>query len=209
MLCEASGVLGNNTRESFDIQEFRGFSICDEYAPLIFINKKDTYSAQVFTLIHEFAHLLLGFSGISNSGIINEHLELERWCNNFAAELLVPSESLTNSCISIEELEAIAKQYKVSAYVVLIQLRKAKLILPITFDKLWTALNNKIVKVTKSSGGNNLNNIKDRLSKRFACALINSTESGITLFTDAFRMLNVKGKSYWKLSHALIGGNVG
>lgn len=55
-----SGIVGNNTRRKLDIDEFRAFTIVDEYAPLIFINSCDSEKGKLFSLVHEAAHIWLG-----------------------------------------------------------------------------------------------------------------------------------------------------
>ena len=64
-----SSTVGNNNTRPLDINEFRGFALSDPYAPLIFINSSDSVSAQIFTMIHELAHIMLGESGISNEAM--------------------------------------------------------------------------------------------------------------------------------------------
>ena len=77
-----------------DLGEMRGFTMVDEYAPVITINSKDSDTGRIFTLMHEFAHLLIGSQGISNltfqprSGSVEDRTEV--FCNGVAAELLVP-----------------------------------------------------------------------------------------------------------------------
>ena len=82
--------LGHFTRP-LRVEEFRGFAITDEYAPIIFVNHADAPGARLFTLIHELCHIWIGQSGISDGDTHASRSE-EVLCNAVAAELLVPAE---------------------------------------------------------------------------------------------------------------------
>ena len=70
---------------------FRGFALADPIAPYIVINRQDAVSAWSFTALHEAAHLWLGKSAISDAF---GEAELERFCNQVAAAILLPANEL-------------------------------------------------------------------------------------------------------------------
>jgi Zn-dependent peptidase ImmA (M78 family) len=81
--------------------EMRGFAIPNDFAPAVLINSKDTHSARIFTLFHEFAHILLAAGGVSNLSFPNQMRSLEQdieiYCNFVAAEVLVPQSAFITS----------------------------------------------------------------------------------------------------------------
>ncbi|MCY4465544.1 MAG: ImmA/IrrE family metallo-endopeptidase [Chloroflexi bacterium] len=70
---------------------FRGFALADKYAPYIVINRKDAVSAWSFTALHEATHLWLGNTSVSGAW---GELEIERFCNQVAASILLPAHEL-------------------------------------------------------------------------------------------------------------------
>lgn len=92
ILVMRQGNLGHHTRP-LRVEEFRGFAMVDEYAPVIFINHSDALGARLFTLIHELCHIWTGQSGVSD-GDTNTHRQEEVLCNAVAAEFLVPEAEL-------------------------------------------------------------------------------------------------------------------
>ena len=94
---EASGILvmkqGNlgHYSKPLNVSEFRGFALFDPVAPIIFINTADAPAAQLFTLIHELAHIWIGQSGVSDANP-DTHRAEEVLCNAVAAEFLVPGQ---------------------------------------------------------------------------------------------------------------------
>lgn len=113
-------------------KEARAFSLVDKLVPLIVINHADTEAAQIFSLFHEYGHLLLGRSGIldftQEDRLSKEGRETERFCNQFAGVMLVPKSALMNTDIvgrhrtgtrwQDREISALASQFKVSEYVI-------------------------------------------------------------------------------------------
>ena len=92
VLVMMNGVVGNNTHRALKINEFRAFAMVDNYAPLIFINAADSYSGRIFSLLHEFAHILIGENSLYNDrfGGSRTSKNTEVICNAVAAEILVP-----------------------------------------------------------------------------------------------------------------------
>lgn len=192
-----SGIVGSNTRRSLDPKEFRGFAISDPLAPLVFINGKDTKAAQMFTLAHELAHIWLGETALSDVGPITmPSNKVEVWCNQVAAELLVPLSALQEAHDSFkslrEALDHLARWFKVSTLVILRRLHDAG---KLTREELWQAYNkevDRLLAISKKAGGNFYLTLPARVSRRFAQALVISTLEGQTLHRDAFRLLGFR-----------------
>lgn len=199
VLVMVSGVVGSNTHRVLDPEEFRGFALADDLAPLIFINGTDTKAAQMFTLAHELAHIWLGASGVSDpQAALQTDDETERWCNAVAAELLVPLAAIRQAHQPGEplrdEMQRLARNFKVSTLVVLRRLFEAGFIDQAT---LWETYQDELAHLrgrerTGAGGGDFYNTLGARVGKRFARALVASTLEGQTLFQDAFRMLGIR-----------------
>lgn len=127
-----SSVVKHATLRKLRVDEFRGFAISDRYAPLIFINSRDARAAQIFTLVHELAHIWIDVSGISDPAPLKRLKDLEnpteRFCNAVAAELLVPERSFVKMWNARESadtnLKKIGAFHRVSKIVAVIRARE-------------------------------------------------------------------------------------
>ncbi len=135
---EALGVLVLRTSE-VPLEEMRGFSLGSHDVPVVMVNALDAPAGQVFTLLHEFAHLTLRQGGLCDllepDG--NEGKRIEVWCNAVAGAILLPAASLLDDEIvrppgerewDDEVLADLARKYGVSREAVLrrlVTLRRA------------------------------------------------------------------------------------
>ncbi|MBI1831334.1 MAG: ImmA/IrrE family metallo-endopeptidase [Planctomycetes bacterium] len=209
MLVMVSGVVGNNNRRKLNPDEFRGFALSDDLAPLVFLNGADTKAAQMFTLAHELAHLWLGQSALSDvDPSSNPVHQVELWCNQVAAELLVPLAVLRQEYQQGEDLrhalDRLARRFKVSTLVILRRIHDAG---GLTQQLFWQTYREEVARlraIPKSSGGDFYLTQAARVGKRFARALIGNTLEGQTLHRDAFRLLGFsKHSTFRELGHSL------
>jgi len=191
-----SGIVGSNTRRKLDVDEFRGFALADEFAPLIFVNSADARSAQMFTLIHELAHIWLGESGISDVNMRSKS-KSECLCNRVAAEVLVPAaefkDAWQQSDDAYDEARRVARMFRVSTYVILIRALDIGTITSDQFDELSDYAQSQ-VRAAKSGGGDFYRTQGVRLGKRFTAAVVYSALEGRTTYVQAFRLLGVKSE---------------
>ncbi|MGR3914863.1 MAG: ImmA/IrrE family metallo-endopeptidase [Gammaproteobacteria bacterium] len=190
-----SSVVGSNNTRKLAVDEFRGFALADKFAPLVFINGTDTKAAQMFTLAHELAHIWLGENALTDASLRDRPSEaVEVWCNRVAAEFLVPLENLKkdmNSAIR-PDMRTLARDYKVSALVILRRLFDVGYFDRQEFKRAYAAEVARLREMPASAGGNFYPTTGARVSKRFARGLVMSTLEGRTSFTDAFQLLGIK-----------------
>jgi Zn-dependent peptidase ImmA (M78 family) len=209
VLVMVNGVVSNNNYRKLDPDEFRGFALSDPLAPLVFINGADTKAAQMFTLAHEIVHIWLGQSALSDIAPISTPThDVERWCNEVAAELLVPLAVLRSESRRNEELrdalDRLARRFKVSTLVILRRIHDAGVLKKEQFWRAYQQELDRLSAIAKSSGGDFYLTQGARVGKRFARALITSTLEGQTLHRDAFRLLGFsKLATFRELGHSL------
>ena len=199
VLVMISGIVGSNTHRKLDPEQFRGFALADPYAALVFVNGADSKAAQVFTLAHELAHLWLGSTALSDVDPESaRRFDEERWCNQAAAELLVPMDEFVTMFDAAGDLrpqvQSLAEHFRVSTQVILGRAREAG---ALTWDQFMSELRaerQRIAEIAaeKGGGGNYYNTKPVQVGKRFARELIASTLEGRTPYTEAFRLLDVK-----------------
>ncbi len=209
------GIVGNYTKRRLSVDEFRGFAIADRFAPLVFINSRDSKAAKNFTVIHELCHLWMGESGISNpqlrSRSVEEKNEVEVFCNRVAAEVLVPHGDLLNRWLPNAALEMnvtnLARHFKASRYVVL---RQAYQWNKITYPQFSAYLNTHPSLWRPSEGpdenadgGNFFNTLVSRTGKRFLNGVLGALNQSKVSYRDAAALLDIKIPTLKKIAERL------
>lgn len=200
-----NGIVGNNTHRKLNINEFRGFVLYEEIAPVIFINNNDSISAKIFTLIHEIVHILIGQSASFDlRNLQSANNEIEQFCDKCTAEFLVPAEGIINIYTQKTDLEELARYFKVSQIVILRRLLDTSLITQQEFYLQLKDLYEKELRITPSSRGIFYHTIPNRLSKRFLYILNSAVKNNTILFRDALRITNLSAKTYDNLINRTI-----
>jgi len=214
ILVVVNGIVGNNTHRTLDPDEFRGFVLVDDYAPLVFVNNADSKAAQMFTLAHELAHVFFGSSAafdLREMQPANEPTELS--CNRVAAEFLVPESELRQIWPFVkndpEPFQTIARQFKVS---VLVAARRALDLALINreaffqfYDDYLSDEHRKAVR--QESGGDFYANQNFRVGRLFASTVVRATQEGKLLYSEAFQLTGLYGKTFDHYVNSLRTGN--
>ena len=139
---ETNGIFVSRTsfihsRLKLDSDELQGFAIADPYAPFVFVNSDDWNAPQLFTLVHELAHIWIAATGISNEvepKLANKDKlhPVELFCNEVAANALMPKEIIFSFDTSVFQTSSTifkaAKTLGVSSFALLVRALNLNLI---------------------------------------------------------------------------------
>ena len=212
ILVMRNGVVRQSTNRALNVDEFRGFSIADPMAPVIFVNNVDSTSAQIFTLAHELAHIWIGRGGISDADLSIEGQglgDIEGYCNEVAAELLLPWSRLQTRwharTSNIDQwIKEVAREFHVSTVMVARQLWSHEAIKREEFFRFYAAEKAKWVKGdSEASGGNYYLSAPIRNSRLLTEAVLSSVSAAETSIRDASRLLGVKPANLLKLRESM------
>lgn len=200
VLVMVSSIVRSNTQRRLDLNEFRGFALPDNRAPLIFINSAGPKAAWLFTLVHELVHIWLGQAAISDARMDSQPThDIERWCSRVAVEVLVPLAALRdvykNDAPISDELIRLAQQFKVSTPIVLCRIRDACWLTDAEFRDAYGIELKKTKHPGRGKGesdGNFYNMHFMRVGKRFTHAIIADTVGQKTPFTESFYLLGLR-----------------
>jgi Zn-dependent peptidase ImmA (M78 family) len=207
-------------KDSFKQSEISGFCLRHDHFPVIVINNSATKTRQVFSLMHELAHLLFNRNGISrfdNAGIDDlppQDSAIERFCNSIAAEVLVPASDFE---IAVREwnldprqagddaFAALARRYHVSRSVILrrfLDQGRVSETFYLQKDRDWAAQRDR----DGTSGGDYYNTQGAYLSERFLHDVVSSYARRMISKTEAAEMIGVKPKNFGAFQDLVLRG---
>jgi Zn-dependent peptidase ImmA (M78 family) len=212
VLVMMNGVVGANTHRALDINEFRAFTLIDDFAPLIFINATDSKSGKLFSLLHEFIHVGIGEGSLFNANEWNDINPLETLCNAAAAEILVPESQFERvwdrfSSDTTKKIREIASFFRCGHMVVARRALDKGFISKNDYLKMLNIAQN-LFKRNKSEGGDYYKTNAVRVDRRFLLSLDASLREGRTLYTDAFRLTNTNRSTFDNLVKEMRGERI-
>jgi len=194
-----NGVVGNNTKRKIPVDECRGFVLVDKIAPFLFINNSDSKAAQMFTLVHELAHIWTGHSaGFDFRTLMPADDPVERICDKVAAEFLVSEQIFNEMWDKNPDIKKSAKFFKVSELVIARRALDAGKINKKQFFDFYDEYSDKYFrrKKDRSTGGDFYATTRKRLSITFASHINNAVKSGSLLYRDACKLTGLKGDTF-------------
>lgn len=143
----------------------RGFGIPDAFAPVVAVNATYQPTVRIFTLFHEFAHLLTRASTACQDFVDfanpqSQISEDERWCEKFSAAFLIPSDRLielarekgvtrSKPTSDPQTARSLAKRFFVSAGAMALRLQELNL----ASDNLYSDLTAQFPNMNWNKGG--------------------------------------------------------
>lgn len=195
-------------------EDWRGLAIMDEREiPFIALNGNEAETeARIFSLIHEYCHILLRISAISDQ---RQRGTIEGFCNSFAAYFLMPRQHFRAVARQIgggyrndwsdDELKKIGDQFKVSMSATAIHLERLELA-PIGFYRTKLA-EWRVRQPRKRTPGKPpyYEQMANKLGNRHISVVFEALDGGYIDRLDAYEMLDVKPDGFTKLKSEVTG----
>ena len=201
-----NGIVGNNTHRHLNIEEFRAFTLIDDYAPLIFINSADSKGGKIFSLLHEFIHI-----GVAQNSLYNAWRDdspvvspIETFCNGVSAEIIAPLDLFKKKWKSLEsdessKISSLSGYFKCSQLVIARRAYDLRFISDSEYAVATKEAKQGFSQKTDSGGGDFFRTQATRIDHRFLFALESSVREGRTLYSDAFRLTNTNRDTFENL----------
>ena len=167
----------------------------------MFINAADAKAAQLFTIVHELAHIWLGESaGFDNQNLLPADDPIEKLCDAIAAEFLVPASSLIAIWKDKPSIDYARRYFKVSPIVIARRAMDLGLITKAEFFTFYNGYMNgfKQKKENQGPGGDFYATARKRVSVSFATYVNQAVNQNKLLYRDAYKITGLKGDTYQK-----------
>lgn len=181
--------------KKWDRSDCLGFTIYrDRNAPIIVINKADEYEpVRTFTLIHEYAHLLLRQPGISDQ---NDANPVEAYCNRFAGGFLMPRAVLAEILPywperpvewTLDQIREWARRLKVSQQALALRLEQLGVAPQGYYERLV-----EMQRLRPRTPGGNYNNTQvNELGDRFTSTVLSAENQRLITRSEAAEILDL------------------
>jgi Zn-dependent peptidase ImmA (M78 family)/transcriptional regulator with XRE-family HTH domain len=208
-----------HSKLTLDSEEMQGFVIADEIAPFVFINSDDWNAPQLFTLVHELAHIWIAESGISNDIQLeiknrDKYHPVELFCNQVAAHALMPDEVMKDIPSSVfssaEKIFAASRKLGVSSASLLVRGLQMQIISTDKYHKLKKEVDARFEEfVQKEQSKKDLQQRKggpdyylllvNKNGQLFTQVVMDAYYGGMIMPTEASNLLNTQVKNFDKL----------
>jgi Zn-dependent peptidase ImmA (M78 family) len=192
---EALGVLVMQTGE-VDIELMRGFAAIDEAVPALVLNSADDPRARAYTAIHELGHLALSLrSPVSDP---------ERWCEEFAGNVLMPPDTLREQFLSfagplIKRIDSIARLFSVTPAAAAVRLLRNRHISQREANEALDEIRRRRRPADDGGGGNYYSTQIGRMGPAFIRLVFTALENQALTYPGASGLLGVKVNNFSKL----------
>lgn len=165
----------------------------------MFINNSDGKAAQLFTIIHELAHIWTGYTaGFDFQQLLPANDPIELLCDKVSAEFLVPEETFIRIWKRKPNIASTAKYFKVSEIVIARRGLDLGYLTKKEFFDFYNEYSNRefLKKENQGDGGNFYATAKKRIGLTFAAHVNQAVKSGKLLYRDAYKLTSLKGDTY-------------
>ena len=203
-------------QESLPVEDARGFALPDDIPNVIVLNSKDSIEARNFSIMHEFAHLLLGETAIDLPDItISNQSRIESWCNDFASAFLLPEElgraqfeSNRASLTETGSLKKLSRRFKISKGMLLFNMRKQGFISKPEYEAVLARYAQPISNVgeekeeekdSRTGGIPQDISCLSKVGNKFVSLVANNYDRNHITYTDALNYLSIKSRNFDKV----------
>lgn len=205
-------------KAAFKQKDISGFCLMHEYLPIIYLNNSTTKTRQIFSLLHELAHLLFSVNGLSKfdksyiERLPKTEKQIEQFCNAIAAEVLIPGKDFAQQAnlfpADIEQateaqFSDLANRYGVSREAVLRRFLDQKRVSKTFYEskaKYWNG------QTQQPGGGNWYLNQGAYLSDRFAREVVGRHYRHQLTLEQAADLLGLKPKTFAGFEERILEG---